>query len=242
MEVDQIHKKWASRYPLSRFKTNFKNMKTQKRHGGKKQQTNSKKKETEPWTQRNKVSKACTLLFKLFMDGTSGIQNMPKEKIWKSHESFQDYPLKDFEEYVNDIVEKTHSRKKLINEEEEAFKAYVRANPRPEFTDRNITFWDTHAADKLLEKDIADGTAGMMASRKDLWLSREEYQAFPLGVFRNHFYQERRKQLAGAYWQYKRNMLAQREHDKQVEEMKDEWHENIAKDVEEMMGKLNLSC
>ena len=145
------------------------------------------------------MSKACTLLFKLFMDGTSGIQSMPKEQIWKSHQSFQDYPLNNFKKYVDDMVKKTNARKMLVHKEEEAFKEYLKANPRPTLTDIYIPFWDTQAANKLLEKDIANGTAGTMASRKDLWLSRAEYQAFPLSVLRDHFYQEHRKQLAGAY-------------------------------------------
>lgn len=115
-------------------------------------------------------------------------------------------------------------------------------NPRRELTDRNIPFWDTHSAKKLLENDVADGTANAMASKKQLWQSRDEYQKFPLSVFRDHFYQERRKQLAGPYWQRKRNLAAQKEHDKEVREMKDEWHENIAKDVEDMLGELDLGA
>ena len=170
-------------------------MKTQKRPGEKKQNNNSQKKTIEPWTSGNKMSKACALLFKLFMDRTSGVQNM-EEKNWKSHKCFQDYPLNEFKGYVDAIIEKTNARKKLIQEEEEAYRAYAVANPRRELTDRNIPFWDTHSAKKLLENDVADGTANAMASKKQLWQSRDEYQKFPLSVFQDHFYQERRKQLA----------------------------------------------
>ena len=92
----------------------------------------------------------------------------------------------------------------------------------------------------MLEQDIADGIANSLASKKGLWQLRDEYQDFPLRVFRDHFYQERSKQLAGTYWQYKQNLFAQKEHDKEVSELKDEWHENIAKEVEDMMGKIDL--
>lgn len=106
-------------------------MKTQKRLGEKKQNNNSQKKTIEPWTSGNKMSKACALLFKLFMDRTSGVQNMEKEKNWKSQKCFQDYPLNEFKGYVDAIIEKTNARKKPIQEEEEAYRAYAVANPKP---------------------------------------------------------------------------------------------------------------
>jgi len=92
----------------------------------------------------------------------------------------------------------------------------------------------------LLEQDIADGIANSLASKKGLWQLRDEYRDFPLRVFCDHFYQECRKQLAGPYWQYKRNLFAQKEHDKEVRKLKKEWHENIVKEVEDMMGEIDL--
>ena len=133
------------------------------------EKNNSKKKETEPWTQRNKVSKACTLLFKLFMDRTSGIQNMPKEKNWKSHESFQDYPLKDFEEYVNDIVEKTNSRKKIINEEEEAFTERWLGGMMTNFQTIRKSIKKMNSIDAML----ADGSLSSINKKEKLTLTRE---------------------------------------------------------------------
>lgn len=241
LRVEQIHRKWAPRYPWHRFKSNFENMKTQTRPG-EKNKNNSKSQEhkVEPWKTGNKMSKACAFLFKLFMDRTNGVQNMEKEKLWRSHKSFQDYPLNDFKGYVDKIAEKTDVRRRLVQEEEEAFRVYAISNPRRELTDRNIPFWDTHSANKLLEEDVADGAVNTMASKKELWQSRDEYQKFPLDVFRYHFYQEQRKQLAGRYWQQARNITAQKAHDKEVEEMKDEWHANIAKEVEDMMADLDL--
>ena len=60
------------------------------------------------------MSKACTLLFKLFMDKTSGVHHMGKEQLWKSHKAFQEYPLKDFEKYVDGMVDRTNARRKLV--------------------------------------------------------------------------------------------------------------------------------
>ncbi len=173
MDVQQIHKKWAHRYPLRRFKVNFNNMKNQKRPGEKKQNQISQKPKTEPWMDGKKMSKACALLFKLFMDRTSGVQNMDKKKIWKSHQCFQNYPFDDFERYVDAIKEKTDARKMLIQEEEENFRAYAIANPRRELSDRNIPFWDTHSGRRLLEEDNAAGTANSTVSKPYVFQLRD---------------------------------------------------------------------
>ena len=58
-----------------------------------------------------------------------------------------------------------------------------------------------------------------------LWESRSEYQEFPLKVFRKHIYQERTKQLAVPYWQYKRNKNATEKYE-QIEAMLKEWDES----------------
>ena len=57
-----------------------------------------------------------------------------------------------------------------------------------------------------------------------LWKSREEYQNFTLEDFRKHVYQEEYRQLAGPYWQKKRNKAALKEHEEQVKKMHQEWH------------------
>ena len=123
------------------------------------------------------------------------------------------------------MVTRTNQRKLLIQEEEDAYRysAYALKNPRLEMTVRGYPFWDTHPASKLLEKDYADGTVDAIVSKKALWLSRPEYLEFPLDVFRYHYYQGRRKQMAGAHWQLKRNIVAQQTHDKEVISMKDEY-------------------
>ena len=89
---------------------------------------------------KKNMSKACALLFKLLMDEKSGVQHMETGKIWKSHKCFQDYPLKDFEGYLDDLVKKIYARRKLVCEEEEDFRAYVIPNPRHELTNQNTPF------------------------------------------------------------------------------------------------------
>ena len=61
---------------------------------------------------------------------------------------------------------------------------------------------------------------------KDLWESQEDYQAFSVDDFQEHIYQERRKQLAGPYWQQKRNKTAMKEREKKVDEMCHKWIQN----------------
>eukprot|EP00975_Prorocentrum_lima_P061200 12829688-Prorocentrum_lima.AAC.1 len=49
-----------------------------------------------------------------------------------------------------------------------------------------------------------------------------------------------RKQLAAPYWQHKRNIYALKQHQEEVESMRNEWHENISRDVQDMFGGINL--
>ena len=78
---------------------------------------------------------------------------------------------------------------------------------------------------------------------KQLWKSRVEYQDLPLPVFRKHIYQERMKQLAAPYWQYKRNEIATKRFEKAQKELK-EWHQNqFDKSMDEVIeewGRVNL--
>jgi hypothetical protein len=70
-------------------------------------------------------------------------------------------------------------------------------------------------------KDEESGTAKTMKP-KTLWESREEYQDFPLRVFRKHIYQERTKQLSAPFWQHKRNKNAMKKIG-EAHELREQW-------------------
>ena len=78
-----------------------------------------------------------------------------------------------------------------------------------------------------------------MIKPSELWLTKECYQDFTLDDFRKHVYQEKYRQLAGPYWQQKRNKIALKEHLKQVEQTYQEWHQSkFDKDMDGLTDRL----
>ena len=65
--------------------------------------------------------------------------------------------------------------------------------------------WHGSDAEKLLEEDIKARTFDE-GFPKDFWLSRPEYQQFPLEKFREHLYQGKRPKTSG-YWMKKKEAL-----------------------------------
>jgi len=59
--------------------------------------------------------------------------------------------------------------------------------------------WPGSAAERLLKQDISDGHVENQKPQT-VWLSRPEYQVFPLSIFRKHIYQEGYKRQAKSYW------------------------------------------
>ena len=70
-----------------------------------------------------------------------------------------------------------------------------------------------------------------------IWNSRPEYQEFPLYVFGKHVYQERTKQLAAPYWQFKRNKNAKQKYEETEKLMKEWSDEHANKRVEGLLGE-----
>ena len=206
----------------------------------------NKKSAVEPWyTSAKNVSKAYALLFSLHMNATTlrSIEKMSAEEIWKSSPLFQQYELIKFKEHLKTMSERTMKRRQLIQQEHESFMADMLAFPPNSVTSRGYPFWDTHPACKLLEEDEISGRAATMKPQV-LWKSRREYQAFPLSVFRKHIYQLRTKLLAAPYWQFKRNKVARKKYEEDVERMTSEWqHTWHSTKIEDVIGKWNaMSC
>ena len=233
MTLEQIHQKWAQKYPSKRFKVNFEAMKTQKR-------VYFQDDGVEPWKTLTTTSKAYDLLFKLFMDRKkTKVHTMTAEQLMDSHDCFKPYGIEDFRVYVTDIDKRTRKLRSVIDKEEEAFRSFRVKHPRNELTNKGVPFWDVHPAKDLLENDIMDGMAAQLKPKK-LWSTRPEYQDYTLKIFTEHYYQEMRKQLAAPYWQYKRNIVALKEHQEEVESMRNEWHNNMSRDVQDMFSGINL--
>ena len=184
MTVEQIHQRWASMYPLKRFKVNFEAMKTQKRT------YLGEDDDIEPWKTQSTTSKAYDLLFKLFMDREkTKVHTMSAEQLMDSHDCFKPYGIENFRAYLKDVDKRTRKLRSVIDKEEEAFRSFRVKHPRNELTNRGVPFWDVHPAKDLLEQDIMDGMAAQLKPKK-LWSTRAEYQEYTLKNFTEHYYQE----------------------------------------------------
>ena len=220
----KIHQKYADTYKLSQFRENMKRLLRNFRS-----ETGPFKPETivvEPWyTSVNNVSRGYALLYSLHIDPqkSSTINAMTVEELWESHPEFQKYALDNFKTYNINMKKLTDKKKMLIRYEEAAYHEDMLTLPHATTTSQGYPFWNKHRASKLLEEDETSGVAREMKPQQ-LWKSRVEYQDFPLAVFRKHIYQERMKQLAAPYWQYKRNKNAKKRFE-EVEEMMKEWHQ-----------------
>ena len=106
----------------------------------------------------------------------------------------------------------TSKRKEPLAREEEMYKRDMTKIPKKDKTSRDVPFWYTHPAAKLIKDQIADELAGKKkrTAPQKLWESRAEYKAFPLSVFRKHLYQDRTRQISAPYWQHRRNKKSQK--------------------------------
>ena len=239
----RIHHQYANKYKYSLFRENLKRILKQFLN-----KTGSFKVEdvvVEPWyTSVNNVSTAYALLYLLYMDPEKSyqVEQMTHEQIWQSSPLFQKYELEKFKSYNSNMKKLTDKRRQLIRIEMAAYREDMLTLPPATITSRGYPFWNKHRASELLKEDEANGVAKEMQP-KQLWKSRVEYQDFPLPVFRKHIYQERMKQLAAPYWQYKRNENATKRFEKAQKELK-EWHQNqFDKSMDEVIeewGRVNL--
>jgi hypothetical protein len=169
-----------------------------------------------------KKSLAKSLLSSLINNKKSKIHHMTAEEIWDSDPIFQQYPFDKFEEYLTTLQKAAANEEEiaLINDEE--FWKEMIAYPRDVVTDRGIPYWDSHPASSLLAEDVRDGTADMIKP-KELHKMRTQYLEFPLKVFRQHIYQERRRLREEPGWVEKRNKLAQKMHENEMNALSEEW-------------------
>jgi hypothetical protein len=137
------------------------------------------------------------------------------EQVHNSNELFKRYPLRNFKTNFKTLKKAVEVEQGAIEFDELALEADNQRHPRNPLTERGYPFWDKHAAQRLLSEDVRAGkTQNLKPS--ELWLTRLEYQDFPLSVFRDHKYQEERKMTEGVYWQKKRNDKGRKDHENQV--------------------------
>jgi hypothetical protein len=88
--------------------------------------------------------------------------------------------------------------------EEANYQEDMQHHVQKQITWRGTPFWVKHAAKKMLIKNVEDGIDQPMTKRQ-LWESQAEYQAFPYDFFCKRANKVQQKALGAPYWQYKRN-------------------------------------
>jgi hypothetical protein len=83
--------------------------------------------------------------------------------------------------------------------EEAIYEEDMQHNHQKQISCRGTPFWGKHAAEKMLIMDVEDGIDQPMTKRQ-LWESWAEYQAFPYDFFRKHANKVQQKALAAPNW------------------------------------------
>jgi hypothetical protein len=186
--------------------------------------TTAKAKDGKPfWKSRKKSSDAYGLLYKIRLQ--IPVERLTTEEVYSKHEIFQQYSMKDFKDYDKRMVKLTSKHRKQIEEDVQLWKLQRAVTPRKTTTSRNKLFWSSHPAKQQLIEGTKSGKAASMKP-KELYQTQSVYQEFSLKDVRKHIYQEKYKQIAGPYWQMKRNKTALKEHLKNVNRMYDEFMHN----------------
>lgn len=179
---------------------------------------------SKPTREQWKTSKAKAFLIKLLMDTTSDIHWKTPEEVWKSSEWFQQYPKHRFIDNMKNIKKALEDKGRVIEEDIKLISEELAALNFSNVTKRGHPHWHTHSAKKLLAEDLLQGRNVNMKP-KEFHATRQEFEEFPLRVFRGHIYQEQRKQREMPLKIAKRNKLAQKKYEQEVEAEAVRWHE-----------------
>jgi hypothetical protein len=201
----RIQKMYAPKHEMSKFCPNLKRLIESKKKMAGPFKFKETAKKSEPWyTSSKKTSLEYTLLHDMYLKQSSIINPMTAEEIWKSQPKFQKYQLNDFKKYNNNMKKLVSNKVMHVATEEAIYQDDMQRHLQKQITCRGTPFWGKHAAKKMLIKDVEDGIDQPMTKRQ-LWESRAEYQAFPYDFFCKRANEVQQKALAAPYWQYKRN-------------------------------------
>ena len=222
-----IWKKYASEHDQKKVVESLMRLLLQmERKEGPFSESESRKSKGKPvWNSRkkNELSPAYSLLYQLRYDiDNNGTRKMTTEEIYKIHKIFQQYDYNDFKKYDERMIKLTDKHRKQVDLHIKRFEEHRRmCGPNRSVTSRGMPFWKDHQANNQLRDDTRSGKTKAMKP-KELWESNVIYQDFSLDAFRKHIYQEKYKQLAGPYWQKKRNKAALRKHEEEVQKLREE--------------------
>lgn len=121
--------------------------------------------------------------------------------VFNSRPEYQPFEAK-FAEYLTNLLEKVAEEQAFADLGSQALANDLRLHP-PANDPRGYPIFGGSEAERLLKQDM-DNDLHKQFKPRELHVQREEYQAWPLEVFRNHIHQELRTRIEGRYWkQYK---------------------------------------
>jgi hypothetical protein len=152
----------------------------------------------EPWAN----SEAKKMLIVMINDGTI-TEDSNVEEVYNSQQEFQKYNIRNFRTNIRNLIAAIRRREECARFDTAALETFRELHPRPPVTHGDYPFWDTSEASRFLTFDIDNGRHLQMTP-KQLRNTRQEYQAFPLNIFRKHLHQERQRRIKKSYWLYKK--------------------------------------
>jgi hypothetical protein len=144
----------------------------------------------KPW----RDSAAKEQLIKDLKDGTIPLlaRDMSARVAYDSRTVYQEHDYDQFRDRLNVLRKKIHEKGIRSAEDKEAFDHDCGNHPKATHDHRGVPRWEGSEAEKQLRKDVKDGK-DTTCTPKELWEMSNEYQKYPLFVFRGHIYQERRR-------------------------------------------------
>ena len=183
----------------------------------------AKEKSKPFFSSKSNKSPAWQLLYHIMMNADGTI--LAANEIYEHHEIFKQYEFADFKNYVKDMAKLTTKHLNEAKNVSELFEQDERSSEVKDLTSRGKKFWRGSQAKESLFEDTSSGRAGQLKP-KELWQTRPEYQEFPLEDFRKHYYQEKYRQIAGPYWQRRRNIDAMKQQREEAAVMYKEWRQS----------------
>jgi len=242
MNIKSVHARFAPRYLLRLFKTNFNNLLRHKEastgpFAAEKQQDQDSDEESrvQPWYSKGNISTGYSLLYNILMepDGT-GIENMTVHALWQSHSAFRCYDFESFQGYHKKMVNLTKKHRKIVLQDEADFEHDMKLISAEE----SGLKWYEHPAKEFLKEDVANGIASTIQPH-ELRLTRQEYQQFDVKKFCKEVHHEKQKQRAKPFWQWFRNKEAREMHERQVMELRKSWiHDNEVEKIRNEMERI----
>ena len=156
--------------------------------------------ESAPKPPKWRYSKAKKLLLKDIHHGTITSETNPKV-VHHSRPEFEAYKFNNFRATLKRYLKQTKEQTDLAEHEadalahDEALGLRIHNKPYPR--------WQGTQAEAFLKADISQNLQ-VNQKPKELWVTRPEYKAYPLNVFRDHIQQELRARRERPYWMARR--------------------------------------